>query len=120
MTTFARDRFHNYGGYLTYWAPDTPRPVFIARFKYARDGVATFITHLIKHHTVEGYLAAIEAGVTPLHIVQETGYLLPHIKKWLKARGYPVTLAGYDAMLTAQVEKSYAALKAEGRLGAGA
>jgi len=29
--------------------------------------------------------------------VKMTGYLMPHIKRWLKEDGYPQTMEGYEA-----------------------
>lgn len=75
---------------------------FIARFRRGQGGAASFMTHLRKHWTVEDYLAEMEAGKAPLEIVKQTGYLLPHIKKWLKADGYPATVAGYEAWKAAR------------------
>ena len=68
---------------------------FLARFRTG--GIKGFVNHLIKHHTPEEYLGKLEAGGTPIGITRETGYLLPHIKRWLKQAGYPATTAGYAA-----------------------
>ncbi len=99
MTKFAKTDFVNNGGYVTY---GTDRK-FVARFKYARSGVGSFITFLIKNFTVEEYFAQLDAGVAPLTIVEEKGYLLPHIKTWLKRDGYEVSKAGYDQYLADRV-----------------
>ena len=69
---------------------------FVARFKRVA-GAGSFMTHLRKKWTVEDYFWEMEAGKAPLDIVKETGYLLPHIKRWLKRDGYPTTPAGRDA-----------------------
>ena len=91
MTKFVRESFSNHAGWVTY------NNEFVARFKYgAKPGAATFITFLIKNFTVEEYFGEIAKGVSPLKIVEAKGYLLPHIKRWLKAGGYSVDRAGYE------------------------
>jgi len=113
MTKFNRDDFSYHGGYLTYngeqgemteyyTQPCHPtregiaKPAFIARFKYAStSSKGPWITFLCKNFTVEEYLGRMAAGETPLEIVQSKGFVLSHIKKWLKADGYPQTQAGY-------------------------
>ena len=99
MTKFAKTDFVNNGGYVTY---GTDRK-FVARFKYARGGAGSFITFLIKNFTVEEYFAQLDAGVAPLKIVEEKGYLLPHIKTWLKRDGYEVSKAGYEQFIADRV-----------------
>ena len=93
MTKFVRDSFRNSNGYITY------NDKFVARFKYKRDGAGSFVTFLIKNFTVEEYFDAYDAGIAPLKIVESKGYLLPHIKRWLKEFGYPVSQAGYKQYL---------------------
>jgi hypothetical protein len=101
MTKFAKTDFNNNGGYVTY---GTDRK-FVARFKYAKAGAGSFIAFLIKNFTVEEYFAQLEAGIAPLKIVEEKGYLLPHIKTWLKRDGYEVSKAGYEQYITDRVAK---------------
>ena len=99
---FTKETLINRGGYVM-WAKDgkweTPYAdwKFVARFRGGRGGggVRSFMTHVIKNWTVEDYFAAMDAGQAPLEIVKTTGYLLPHIKRWLKDDGYPQTVAGY-------------------------
>lgn len=114
MTKFAKETLHNDGGYLMYhpngvgkteWADRK----FVARFKYAKDGAGSFKTFLIKNFTVEEYFAAYDAGVAPLKIVEAKGYLLPHIKKWLKADGYEVSKAGFDKYVKDRINPRKAA-----------
>jgi hypothetical protein len=100
MTTFTKENLVNDGGYVTY----LPMPncsyddrKFVARFKHARDGAGSFVTCLRKNFTVEEYFDLYDSGMSPLPIAQTKGYLLPHIKKWLKRDGYPVTTEGYKA-----------------------
>jgi hypothetical protein len=107
MTKFTKENIVNDGMYLHY-AADGERK-FIARFKHARDGAGTFKTFLIKNFTVEEYFAQYDAGVAPLKIVEEKGYLLPHIKTWLKRAGYPVTKAGFEQYIQDNIAKRNAA-----------
>jgi len=93
MTMFVKDNFVNSGGYITY------NGKFVARFKHARDGVSSFITCLVKNFTVEEYFELLDSGKAPLTIAESKGYLLPHIKSWLKRDGYPVNTAGYKQFI---------------------
>ena len=107
MTAFTKETILDSSGWLTY----APQGVgthwkeckFIANFAKRGGGKASFITFLIKNFTVEEYFAGIEAGKAPLKIVEEKGYLLPHIKKWLKEEGYPVSRAGYEQYIADRV-----------------
>lgn len=97
MTRFTKENLVKDGPYVHY------RPAggsykdkkFVARFKIG--GIGSFMTHLRKNWTVEDFFAERDAGKSPLDIAKSTGYLLPHIKKWLKKDGYPTTKAGHDA-----------------------
>ena len=104
MTKFTKANLHKDGPYVFYAEPENrwnhKKHIHIARFKTA--GAGTFMTHLRKHWTLEKWLAAKEEGLAPLEIVKQTGYLLPHIKRWLKADGYPQTQAGYAQWRAAQ------------------
>ena len=102
MTAFTKENLVKHGGYIMYVTPENPRGRFVARFKYGRGGMGTFMTHLRKKWTVEDYFAEEEAGLAPLQIVRKTGYLQPHIKKGLKAEGYEPTVAGYEAWFAAR------------------
>ena len=99
MTKFTKTNLlKGSGGYVQYspsgrsWATDNR---FVARFRVG--GPGTFMTHLRKNWTVEDFFAQIDAGKTPLAIVESTGYILPHIKKWMRQAGFPTTQAGYKA-----------------------
>ena len=100
MTKFTKENLHKDGPYIFYAEPadrwNHKKHRHVARFKRIA-GAGSFMTHLRKNWTVEDYFAEIDAGKTPLDIAKSTGYLLPHIKKWLKKDGYPVTRAGHDA-----------------------
>ena len=89
MTKFNKESFDYFGGYLTY-GPDRK---FVARFKYRKTDRASFQAFLIKNFTVEEYFALRETPnpdnclgnpYAPLEILEMKGYVLPHIKKWLK------------------------------------
>jgi len=107
MTRFTKENILKDGKYL-FFCPNGYDTLykdrkFICRFRTA--GVGTFATHLRKNWTVEAYFAEIDAGVAPLKIVKKTGYILPHIKKWLKAGGYPVSTAGYNQYMADEIAK---------------
>jgi len=105
MTKFVKENFTNSGGYVTYGEDRK----FVARFKYARDGVSSFIAFLIKNFTVEEYFAQMDKGLAPLQIVEFKGYLLPHIKKWLKQAGYETSKAGFDKYIEDKINLRKAA-----------
>ena len=110
MTTrFTKENLHKDGPYIFFATPENrwnhKEHKFVARFKRTA-GAGSFMTHLRKNWTVEGYFAEMEAGRGPLDIVKETGYLLPHIKRWVKEAGYPVTKAGYEMYWAEQMRKA--------------
>lgn len=70
---------------------------FVARFK--RGGRGSFITFLVKNFTVEEYFSRLDAGEGPLTILESRGYLMPHIKRWLKEGGYEVSVTGFKQMI---------------------
>jgi hypothetical protein len=104
MTKFDKSLFNYHGGYLTYG----PERKFVARFKYRGSDRASFQSFLIKNFTVEEYFTLRETpdpansvgnSYAPLTILEQKGYVLPHIRKQLVARGYPVTPAGFRQMV---------------------
>jgi hypothetical protein len=105
MTSFTKQNLITEGKYLMYMPNgyDTPYAdrKFVARFRTA--GIGSFATCLRKNFTVEEWFGRRLAGESPLPIAESKGYLLPHIKKWLKKGGYPVTAAGQDQMIADQV-----------------
>ena len=104
MTRFTKQNLIKDGQYITYQpTPDSREDEkFVARFK--RGGAATFMTHLRKNWTVEDYFSRLDTGESPLPIAESTGYLLPHIKRWLKKGGYPLSQVGFKQMIQDQVE----------------
>lgn len=104
MTKFVKDQFHG-SEYVEYFMQPLPLTLedrkFVGRFK--RGGKASFISFLIKNFTVEEYFARIDAGEAPLSILESKGYLLPHIKRWLKEGGYELSQAGFRKMIDDQI-----------------
>jgi hypothetical protein len=101
MTKFIKENFDFQGGYLTYGSDRR----FVARFKWLRkqaSDAGTFRTFLIKNFTVEEYFTAYDEGrgMTPLKILEAKGYILPHIRKRLKEKGYPITQEGYKQLIS--------------------
>jgi len=108
MSSFKKENFHKDGMHLMYKLDESHgmynphskyRGEFVARFKHQPDAAGTFQTFLIKNFTVEEYFGRLNAGEGPLTILESKGYILPHIKKWLKEGGYPVTQEGYKQYL---------------------
>ena len=98
-TAFTKSNLTVSRGYITY-SPIDGGSKFVARFKLGSPG--SFMTILRKKFTVEEYFARLGAGETPAAIAESKGYIMPHIKKWLKQGGYPGTQAGYKLMIADQ------------------
>ena len=103
MTRFTKENLIKEGKYLFYQPAGGTYGdrKFVARFRTA--GIGSFATCLRKNFTVEEYFDRMDAGESPLPIAQSKGYLLPHIKKWLKQGGYPVSPVGKKQMIADQV-----------------
>ncbi len=101
MTKFSKENLNDSNGWLSYG----PEHKFVANFSKRGGGKATFVKFLIKNFTVEEYFALLDCGMAPLMIVQERGYVLPHIKKWLKERGLPQTQAGLTIMIEQNIAR---------------
>ena len=100
MTKFDKTKFTS-GEYVKYEGR------FVARFK--RGGRASFLSFLVKYFTVEEYFHKLEVEkIAPLTILQSKGYLQPHIKKWLKEAGFPVTPQGYRMLIQREAAASVA------------
>ena len=99
MTPFTKENLITEGKYLHYQPAGGTYGdrKFVARFRTA--GVGSFATCLRKNFTVEEYFARMDAGESPLPIAESKGYLLPHIKRWLKEGGYPLSQAGFKQMI---------------------
>lgn len=102
MTKFIKDSFSG-SEYVNYTMPNGTSK-FVARFKYVRGSKASFLTFLAKNFTVEEYFARLDAGESPLPILQSKGYMQPHIKKHLKEMGYPVTPEGLTQLIQDRVD----------------
>lgn len=107
MTKFDKTQFSYNGGYLMY-GQYPERPKFIARFKYSSRDKAGFMSFLIKNFTVEEYLGRLEAGETPVGILESKGYVSTTIKKILKEAGFEPTIVGKKLYL-GQIDARYAA-----------
>jgi len=94
MTTFTKANLTSYCGNVEYKDPSGPSK-FVARFKHGSPG--TFMTLLRKKFTVEEYFTRLDAGESPLPIAESKGYISPHIKRWMKEGGFPITPAGKAA-----------------------
>ena len=112
---FTKENLITEGKYLTYMPQGYNTPYaerkFVARFRTA--GIGSFATCLRKNFTVEEYFARMDAGESPLPIAESKGYFLPHIKKEMKAGGYPMTTAGKKQMIRDQVKAWEAKRNAE-------
>lgn len=105
-TPFTKQNLFKSNGHVYYVDPVTHQTRFVARFKYAAGSSAgPFMTFLRRNFTVEEYFARMDAGESPLPIVESKGFILSHIKRWLRQGGYPVTREGYAQFLADQVAK---------------
>jgi|TARA_R100000655_G_scaffold4209_2_gene13668 hypothetical protein len=101
MQNFTKQNLIKIGDSI-YFIDEKNNKIFVARFKHVSSNAKSFINHLIKNWTVQNYFAELDNDVAPLRIVKKTGYISPHIKRWLKADGYPQTAEGYAAWKQAQ------------------
>jgi hypothetical protein len=105
MTKFVKENFNTRGEYVSYNMGDTKPDMFIARFKYAKGGKGSFVSFLIKNFTVEEYFSRLNNSESPLSILEDKGYVQPHVKKMLKEAGYPQTLEGRKQYIQNQCSK---------------
>jgi hypothetical protein len=104
MTKFTIDNLYIHSGdncsYITYYEPCEHgcREKFVARLKYgAKSSAKSMVRFLINHFTVEEYFDRITNNEMPNDILRSRGYLLLHIRQWLKRDGYPQNVEGYEA-----------------------
>ena len=104
MTKFTIDNLHIQAGddcsYITYYEPCEHgcREKVVARLKYgAKSSAKSMVRFLINHFTVEEYFDRIANDEMPSNILRSKGYLLLHIRQWLKRDGFPQTVEGYQA-----------------------
>lgn len=96
MTAFVKSDFTP-GMYAMYQGK------FVARFKHG--GRSDFLAFLVKNFTVEEYFARLEAGETPLNILESKGFVAARVKKLLKAAGFPQTVDGMQAYVASQMRE---------------
>lgn len=89
MTEFQKNKFRQAAAYVYYEGK------FVARFKYQKSAIGSFIKFLREHFTVEEYFDRIAAGEMPLKIVESKGYLLPVFRRKLREAGYDDTAEGF-------------------------
>ena len=95
MTKFEKADFNIQRGGGEAWV--TYRGQFVARFKYAaKTSAGPFVTFLCRNFTVEEYFGLLDAGESPLKAVEEKGFVLSHIKKWMKRDGFTCYKAWMD------------------------
>tara|TARA_R100001594_G_scaffold88166_1_gene122462 strand:+ start:2757 stop:3104 length:348 start_codon:yes stop_codon:yes gene_type:complete len=104
-TPFTKENLIVDGAYV-YYSPSgrayAPDQKFVARFKHMRRNRGPFMTFLRRNFTVEEYFSRLDAGESPVAILESKGYVPSHIKKWLREAGYPQTPEGFDAWIAAQ------------------
>jgi len=112
VTNFTKENLVKDGDSLFYIDESWNRQ-FVARFKYAaKSSIGPFATLLRKNFTVEEFFAQREAGKTPQEIAESKGFVLSHIKKWLKRDGFTATQEGYRQWLAWRREEQKAKLAA--------
>jgi len=86
MKAFTTSNLIKNGEYVMFVTPENPRGRVIARFKYGRGGMASFMAHLRENWTVEDFFAKVAQRISPLKIVKITGYISNNEKKMLRLR----------------------------------
>lgn len=82
MTAFTKELLNTDGDY-TFFHPkgvyQTPHAeqVFVCRFKYSKRARPSFLRFLIKNITVEEFTTRMDAGESPLGILESHGYQHP-------------------------------------------
>lgn len=114
MTAFTKENILIDREYVHYVPPgndydgrDRSKRQFIGRFKQNRVNrghKAAFIAFLKKNFTVEEYFARMDKGETPHGILESKGYVMPHIKRELRANGLPETPEGLRTLIRNQIE----------------
>ena len=105
MTTFTKQNLTRQDDLIIFQQNENTERKIIARFKYKKGSISSFMTHLRKNWTVEDYFNKERAGLAPLQIVETTGYIQPHIKKELKRKGYDLTPEGFNQMIKDQISR---------------
>ncbi|UFW91073.1 hypothetical protein BjapCC829_22045 [Bradyrhizobium barranii] len=103
MTKFDKTGFDCHVGYLTYRVAGEERARFVARFKYRAGDAASFRSFLTKHFTVAEYFERMANNEAPLTILESKGYVLPHIRRWLRKAGLPETQEGQRMLVEQRI-----------------
>jgi hypothetical protein len=77
----------------------TPKPAFIARFKFGRKPWKVWVNFIVKNFTVEEYLTRLENNESPTEILRSKHFVSPAEKKELRKHGYPETVLGWNRMI---------------------
>jgi hypothetical protein len=93
MTIFDRSKLNFDGLYLMY------DDRFVAKFKYQRRSIPSFKSFLARNFSVEEYFTRLEAGESPLSVLQSKGYIQPFMRRVLLDAGLPPTPAGREEYL---------------------
>jgi hypothetical protein len=74
---------------------------FVARFKYMKSNMSGFRSFLMKNFDFDEYFGRLadhcggNGKESPLEILESKGFVLNHIKKWLKRDGFQTDAEGY-------------------------
>jgi hypothetical protein len=93
MTIFDRSKLNFDGLHLMY------DDRCVAKFKYQRRSIPSFKSFLARNFSVEEYFTRLEAGESPLSVLQSKGYIQPFMRRVLLDAGLPPTPAGREEYL---------------------
>ena len=85
MTPFTKQNLTRQGNLIIFQQGENTDRKIVARFKYQKGSIATFMTHLRKNWTAEDYFAKESTGLAPLQIVEEYRDRLPVMLRTLSA-----------------------------------
>ena len=95
MTNLNPDLMNVHGGYVTYDGK------FLGRFKHgASTSAKPFANFVLKNFTVEeidALVASDPRGAPVYRAAEDRGFVLSHIKKWMKRDGFAPTRANFRA-----------------------
>jgi hypothetical protein len=103
MAKFTKANLINVHGWVYYQPEGTNRSErrFVARFtKGPRGNVGPFMTFLRRNFEVDEWFqltgeGQCGAGLSPIAAAETKGFILQHIKRWLKQDGFDVSFEGY-------------------------
>lgn len=123
MTAFTKENLLKDGDCVRYAPTGNPYgedSCFIARFKYSTEvNMGPFMTFLRRNFTVEEWLSGVENGESPLTIAEKKGFVLQHIKHWLRRDGFPETQEGFNRWMEKQAELRHTGYHASESIKAG-